>query len=195
MVPDQHKQTWMLFVDGENFTMRAQAILQDRQIELQEGAHFRRDTFIWIPQRSAQCLFGTYYPPVESWAVRASYYTSVVGDENALQQIRDNLRDLHFSAYVFKKKRQQIKAKGVDIALTKDVLRHGFMGHYESVVLVSGDGDYVPLVEEVQRLGKRVIVWFFKGEGMNPELKRTADDFFDLTDNLVSGWNSQPNFR
>jgi uncharacterized LabA/DUF88 family protein len=49
-------------------------------------------------------------------------------------------------------------------------------GNYERAVLIAGDGDYVPLIEEVKRLGKRVFVRFI-GAYTNPELKLSADDF------------------
>ena len=45
-----------------------------------------------------------------------------------------------------------MRAKGVDIALTKDLLSHAFLDNYDAVVLVAGDGDYVPVVEELKRL-------------------------------------------
>ena len=48
------------------------------------------------------------------------------------------------------------------------MLSHAFRDNYEVAVLVAGDGDYVPVVQEVQRLGKIVFVWFFENEGLNP---------------------------
>src|SRR4051794_12186407 len=45
-------------------------------------------------------------------------------------------------------------AKGVDISLTKDMLVQAFLGNYDIAVLVAADGDYLPVVEEVKRLGK-----------------------------------------
>ena len=96
-----------------------------------------------------------------------------------------------FNARVFKKGKQEQKAKGVDIALTKDMLGHAFLGNYEVAVLIAGDGDYVPLVEEVKRLGKRVYLLFFQEEGLNPALRLASDEFLDLTSILVSQWKSQ----
>ena len=37
-------------------------------------------------------------------------------------------------------------------------------------VLVAGDGDYVPLITEVKRLGKVVYVVFFNDYGLSTEL-------------------------
>jgi uncharacterized LabA/DUF88 family protein len=69
-----------------------------------------------------------------------------------------------------KKVRQQEKAKGMDIALAKDFLSHAFLDNYDVAVLVAGDGDDVPLITEVKRLGKVVYVVFFNDYGLSTEL-------------------------
>ncbi len=49
----------------------------------------------------------------------------------------------------------------------------------DAVVLVSGDGDYVPLVEYLQNHGKRVEVIAF-GKSTSTRLREAADEFIDL---------------
>ena len=51
---------------------------------------------------------------------------------------------------------------------------------YEAAVLVAGDGDYQPLVEEVQRLGKRVHLAFFGGACTSNALRLVCDEFVSL---------------
>ena len=50
----------------------------------------------------------------------------------------------------------------MDIQLATDMLSNGFSDNYDIAILVAGDADYVPLIEEVQRLGKLVYVTFFR---------------------------------
>ena len=50
------------------------------------------------------------------------------------------------------------------------------------VVLVSGDGDYVPLVEYLQSLGQRVEVAAF-GRSASSKLQEAADSFIDFDAN------------
>ena len=53
----------------------------------------------------------------------------------------------------------------------------------DAVVIVSGDGDYVPLVEYLQKhSGIQVEVISF-GKSTSMKLKEAADDFFDLSAN------------
>jgi uncharacterized LabA/DUF88 family protein len=69
------------------------------------------------------------------------------------------------------------------------MLSHAFNNHYDVAVLIAGDGDFVPLVEEVKHLGKRVLLIFFsEADGLNPALKLAADDYCDWTNGFVGSW-------
>ena len=46
--------------------------------------------------------------------------------------------------------------KRVDVQLATHMLAHAFDDQYDTAVLVSQDGDFVPVVQEVRRLGKAV---------------------------------------
>lgn len=106
---------WMLFVDGENFTIRAQKFAEDNGILLVEGAYHKKDVFIWWPKKSPLSpMAGNLQNP----GLRAPYYTSVAGDDLLLTQVKDALWNLGFSPAVFKKDSQSKKTKGVDITLT-----------------------------------------------------------------------------
>jgi uncharacterized LabA/DUF88 family protein len=93
---------------------------------------------------------------------------------------------------VFKKVRAEEKAKGVDIALAKDFLSHAFLHNYDVAVLVAGDSDYVPLINEVKRLGKVVYVVFFQNYGLSPELHLAADMFFEMEHFFLERWQAKP---
>ena len=51
--------------------------------------------------------------------------------------------------------------KGVDIDLAVDMLSGAFEDRYDTAILVSSDGDFKPVVQAVQRRGKRVEYVFF----------------------------------
>jgi len=179
-----------LFVDGENFTIRGQAVAERNGITLAENCLFKRDKFLWFssPGGTVPDRMGPAQHLLEPFAIRKTYYTSVTGSEEVISGIRQQLRKLVFDPQVFKKTRSEEKAKGVDIALTKDMLCHAFRQNYDIAVLVAGDGDYVPLVEELKRLGKRVHIAFFENDGMNPELKLACDAFQDITPFFIASW-------
>ncbi len=66
-----------------------------------------------------------------------------------------------------------------DVGLTVDAIR--LASSLDAVVLVSGDGDYIPLVEYLQKsTGKQVEVVAF-GETTSGKLIDACDDFVDLS--------------
>ena len=50
----------------------------------------------------------------------------------------------------------------------------------DAVVLVSGDGDYVPMVEYLQNMGTQVEAISF-GKSTSGKLRESVDDFIDLS--------------
>src|SRR3989454_2668311 len=52
--------------------------------------------------------------------------------------------------------------KGIDVALAVDALQVGLDGKIDIAVLVTGDGDFVPLVRALNKQGVRVFGVYFK---------------------------------
>ncbi len=65
-----------------------------------------------------------------------------MGDQSAIDSVKESLWNLCFQPEVFKKAKQQEKSKGVDIALAKDFLGNAFRHNYDVAFLFAGDGDY-----------------------------------------------------
>jgi hypothetical protein len=185
-------RSWMIFVDGENLTLRGQDVADAYGLELSPGPLWKRDVFVWIPyQEATRPLIegGPVFAGTSKHAIRAHYYTSTVGDDIALQETREALRALGFHPEVFKKPRGS-RSKRVDITLARDLLSHAFLGNFDVALLVAGDADYIPLVDEVKRRGKNVAVAFFASYGLNPALRLSADGFRDITNDFASMWRS-----
>ncbi len=64
--------------------------------------------------------------------------------------------------------------KGDDIHLATDMIVLASKNAYDTAVLVSGDGDFVPAVKAVQEMGKRVENYYFKS-GHSWHLRQTCD--------------------
>lgn len=67
-----------------------------------------------------------------------------------------------------------------DVGLAVDAIR--ISNSVDSLVIVSGDGDFVPLVEYLKNQGKRVEVIAF-GKSSSRSLVESADEFYDLDKN------------
>lgn len=67
-----------------------------------------------------------------------------------------------------------------DVGLAVDAIK--MSPRLDSVIIVSGDGDFIPLVEYLQTIGVQVEVVSF-GKSTSGKLRETVDDFVDLSEN------------
>lgn len=65
-----------------------------------------------------------------------------------------------------------------DVGLAVDAIK--FAPKLDAVVLVAGDGDYVPMVEYIQSMGTQVEAISF-GKSTSGKLRDAVDDFIDLS--------------
>lgn len=113
--------------------------------------------------------------------VRAVAYviTTEAGDEKnffealAKQGIETKTKDLQIFAGGSKK-------ADWDVGLAVDVIK--MAPRLDSAVIVSGDGDFIPLVEYLQTIGVQVEVVSF-GKSTSGKLREAVDDFVDLSEN------------
>jgi uncharacterized LabA/DUF88 family protein len=135
----------------------------------------------------------------KGWLVRAFYYTALLeGDMTPDWLIR--LTDwLSYNGFNVITKRAKVfrrrvtdemgayhwvnEVKGnVDIELAVDMMT--LAEHCDTIVLFSGDGDFVSLIQAVQRKGTRVIIISSEKTSdstVADELRRQADEFVELT--------------
>jgi len=52
--------------------------------------------------------------------------------------------------------------KKVDVRIAIDMVSFGYENMYDTAILVSGDGDFLPVIKKVKDLGKNIEVWAFK---------------------------------
>ena len=71
------------------------------------------------------------------------------------------------------------RQKGVDTLIAVDMLVGVFTDVFSTAILVAGDADYVPVINEVQRRGAKVIVAAVQAS-LSGDLKRAADRVYDL---------------
>jgi uncharacterized protein (TIGR00288 family) len=190
----------MVFVDGENLAIRYKNMIVDRTIKDKkgvektlkarkprlDGVEYKKDTLIWHETFTSGCQLHEI--------IRATYYTYVTGDSDEVERVKSVINSLRFSKHqksvlpdtltpcVFKKEGFS-KGKGVDIQMTVDILNHVYRNNVDTILILSGDGDYLPVIEEVKRHGKQCWVYAFSS-GLSSQLKYAADRFYCLDDTL-----------
>jgi uncharacterized LabA/DUF88 family protein len=127
----------------------------------------------------------------QSWGtlIRAYYYTTIAEDQD-FSSIRPLIDWLSYNGYsvVTKATKEIVDATGrrklkgnMDVELTIHAME--LAEHIDHLVLFSGDGDFRPLAEAVQRRGVRVTVVSTIASQppmVADELRRQADDFIDI---------------
>jgi uncharacterized LabA/DUF88 family protein len=173
------------FADGENLVARYEDMLRDGRVPKPGVVHVP-GVVVWHPNITRHILCKI---------TRLGFYQTAVGDTERVYTVKELISNVTYEyddgdgipgqgnlhPKVFKKESRQTTTKSVDINITVDVLRAAMHanGHGDVIMLLSGDGDYLPLVEEVMRHGKLVWLCAFS-KGFNKHLKFAADDFFDL---------------
>jgi hypothetical protein len=97
-----YEKSWMMFVDGENLTIRGQQVASEVQLPLKPGRYWQKDTFIWWdlgkrPAPARALFFAVEGVTLQSLAIRSYFYTSLAGDYPKLETVKDSLWQLGFT--------------------------------------------------------------------------------------------------
>jgi len=155
-----------LFIDGSNLYAAAKALGFDIDYKLLRAEFMRRGKLL-----------------------RAFYYTALLENDD-YSPIRPLVDWLNYNGFTMVTKpakeytdsqgRRKVKGN-MDIELTVDAME--LAPHMDHMVLFSGDGDFRPLVEALQRRGVRVsVVSTIRSQPpmIADDLRRQADNFIEL---------------
>ena len=155
-----------LFIDGSNLYAAAKALGFDIDYKLLRQEFMRRGKLL-----------------------RAFYYTALLENEE-YSPIRPLVDWLHYNGFTMVTKpakeytdsmgRRKVKGN-MDIELAVDAME--LAPHVDHMVIFSGDGDFRPLVEALQRKGVRIsVVSTIRSQPpmIADELRRQADNFIEL---------------
>jgi uncharacterized LabA/DUF88 family protein len=95
------------------------------------------------------------------------------------------------SGYVIKASFDKIASSGaiekkIDIKIAIDIISLAYEDAYDTAVLVSGDGDFVPVVRKLKELVKNVEVWAFKYSLANTLKEELGYDNIFYLDDILS---------
>jgi len=157
-----------LFIDGANLYAAGKALGFDIDYKLLRNEFMRRGKLL-----------------------RAFYYTALL-DSDEYSPIRPLVDWLNYNGYTMVTKpakeytdsqgRRKVKGN-MDIELCIDAME--LAPRVDHIVLFSGDGDFKPLVESLQRQGVRLsVVSTIRSQPpmISDELRRQADNFIELDD-------------
>ncbi|GAB1267215.1 NYN domain-containing protein [Aurantivibrio infirmus] len=162
----------MVFVDGENLAIRYKNYILKNGIEIPQHVKHLENIYVWSQ-------YANRHNHRHCTLIRSFYYTCARGDLQKIESIEDELLALGISDPRVFKKNSNNRSKRVDITLATEMLSNAYYNNYDVAILVAGDEDYVPLIQEVKRTGKQVAVWFFSS-GLSKYLRKESDVFLDI---------------
>ena len=169
---------YMVFIDGTNYLSQIGRVL-DIKFHAQKPPFpvfdLASDLITRIQNSVSRDNTILQHPPI-----RRFWFGSYQGDEDYHIDLKEYLRARSFEPILFKAKNK--KEKGVDIALTREMLLNTFQQNFDIAIVIAGDEDYIELINDVKRFGIVVFGSFFKGQGLSRELKLTYDYFSPMDD-------------
>lgn len=183
-----------VFIDGENLACRYHEMVKLGRRPRATNVEIDK-FFVWN-----ELIFRTYLMSMQ----RVNYYTSCAGDDMQLEHARRSISNVTYKCYyqqtigadgtlhyhgmdgrmnpiVKKRRKNSAKESICDIAIAVDVLRACYRDHSDRIWIVSGDGDFLPLIQEAMHSGKQVQIAALSS-GLNPQLEFASDDFLLLDD-------------
>ena len=140
-----------IFIDGSNFYHSAKDSfnLHDNQIDFQKVIEFLRKD---------RLLISVYYcnAPLD----RGYNFEIYRKQQRFFSELR-KIPGFHVVLCQMRKMKKEdgtfeFAVKGDDIHLATDMLSLAYENSFDTAILVSGDGDFVPVIRKVQKFGKRV---------------------------------------
>ena len=122
---------------------------------------------------------------VNAFLGRATYYDAAP-DGGAAPEVEQYWRaielqqDMHLGFGALRGLKRKARQKGVDAQIAVDMLVGAFGSIFDVAVLVAGDADFVPVVEEVKRRGIMVVV-AASPTSLADDLRRVADRHMPIT--------------
>ena len=200
-----------VYVDGESHFIRCEQAVKEvfgasatfeSVIEKNEATQ-RQPLAYSVLSFDRRCKFVWSHDAIEvSWMRKVTtivdrvYFTSFSGDEDTLHSLKVKVRNCNFEPQIVKEVRSLAKQrgtalgndgiiekpKGVDIALAVRMLEDAHRNVFDECALFTSDVDYIPVIEAVQRMGKRVFVFGYQnGIGKNSAMEYVPVEFIDLT--------------
>lgn len=196
----------MVFIDSQNFEgaykIHTQTIgLKDKvsidylklSIELDKRVVFQSQvikTYLFVAKPDDKLLSVEHYKRKYDWicGLKNKEYVEIIEGRQVLRNIKGASCDLS------NPETYTTEEKGTDVNIAVQMLSKGYQNSYDIAILVSGDTDYIPVVECLHNIGKTVVLATFPEQNID-NYKNLIDYSIKLDDNIINGSVYKPKFK
>lgn len=147
----------IIFIDGSNFyhSLKDSFNLHDNEVDFNKLIDILKN---------GRLLVGVYYynAPLDRGYNEKIYWKQ----QKFFSELRKipgfNVILCNMRKIIMPGGKPQFAVKGDDIHLATDMVSFAYENQYDTAILVSGDGDFVPSIKRVQKLGKNVENVYFR---------------------------------
>jgi uncharacterized LabA/DUF88 family protein len=193
-------QKVMLFIDFENFdialsdyyakTAKPMArldynALPQKIVGLLPGTDNRLiKTFLFAPKPDDFLLHDARRKSTYDWikGLNSKKYFTVIEGRHAARPVTGytySTMDINNPSSYY------VQEKGTDVNMAAHMIAKGFLQAYDTAVVLSGDTDYIPILEILNTIGKTTVCVGIRGQNMTL-LRCASDDMLILDDNFFS---------
>lgn len=86
--------------------------------------------------------------------------------------------------------------KKIDVKIAIDIISFAYESAYDTAILVSGDGDFLPVIKKLKKLNKNIEIWAFRYSLANvikDELDQENIHYLDDNLSKIMMWNEEKN--
>lgn len=180
----------MVFIDFENFNIAVMNYYksicgQTARLDYNElpkkivdaigGGHVLSKTFLCAPRPDDFLMQDERRKNTYNWinGLKNQKYFTVIEGQHIARPVYGKSMDISDRSSYY------VEEKGTDINMGAHLIAKGFLNAYDVAVIVSGDSDYIPVLEILNTIGKITVVVGVKGQNM-VKLKKYADDMIIL---------------
>ena len=176
---DPKNKRVIIFIDGSNFyhSVKETFDVHDNEVDFRKLIEILRD---------GRLLIGVYYynAPLDRGYNEQVYWKQ----QKFFAELR-KIPGFNVVLCTMRKitrpgKKPEFAVKGDDIHIATDMVSFAYENTYDTAILVSGDGDFVPTIKRVQKLGKKVDNAYFRISRSN-YLKNVCDSSICLDDYIM----------
>ncbi len=160
----------MIFIDGSNFYHSLRKNFNTAKVDFEKFCSY-------LAEKDDLITIFYYTAPVHQRDDAVAYQSQ----QKFLANLTKVKRLKIFLGRLEKRENNHLVEKGVDVKLVVDLMKNAFENKLDKAILVSNDADFVPAIEEIQALGKKVTnVSFPKTKSFH--LNKTCDETIVITD-------------